>query len=158
MDALRDISGIQGFSLVEVMLVLALLLVAGGWGIHRWGQQLEEREGRRKLVRQLDHWMADARDRAQREGQVLRLRIEADMLRTEVGSEAFSTRWQCLDEKALAESWRLLEGQSSALLLLPHGRPADSVEWVFVQDGEAVSANALRLQVYLSGHIEWELP
>ncbi|MCC5834967.1 MAG: hypothetical protein JJU20_09565 [Opitutales bacterium] len=137
---------------------MSVVSLALGWGLLQWSRHFEQRSQDRQYQQQIEDWVDQGRRTAQSEGKVVRLRIDGDQCLMESGDSPFSTRWRKLDSRPLPPRWSLESG--GTLLLLPHGRPVDSVQWDFVtagsDSGRGEFVSGWRLLFFLSGPVEWE--
>lgn len=145
----------SGFSLIEYLVVLALVVVGLGWGLPQILRSWEQQNCQQALKQQIQSGIDLAVATARREGVVVRVRIDEGSLLAEIGESTFSTRWKVIEANRLPACWHFDSGDN--LLLLPHGRPADSVQWRFSCVGDiAGRRNGVMVLFYLSGHMEWE--
>lgn len=148
----------SGFSLIELLVVLAVLTIGLGWGLRQWTRHAERQALEQQVHRSIERWVEQGAQLARSEGQVVRLRVDGDRMLSEVGESAFSTQWRRVSSVPVPDHFRFESGES--LLLLPHGRPADSVQWRFVhsqaEESGSSDSTVWLLLFFLSGELEWE--
>ena len=142
-----------GFSALELAVALALLVILTGMGFRSWQHYNRSSELKSEIHLTVLRSLQDARQHARTQGNIVGWRFERRALILEINESEFSTRWMTISNMALPDDWQVIDNTHQRLLILPHGRPSDTMEW-HLSHPELKHDYWLRLLI--TGIIEWE--
>lgn len=142
-----------GFSALELTACLALLAILSGLGFRSWQIFHRESELKGEISLSIQRSLQNARQLAQTQGIIVGWRFERNVLILEVNESAFSTRWITVSDIELPDEWQVIAQHHQRLLILPHGRPADTMEWLLSHPD---LKHDYWLRILITGIIEWE--
>lgn len=147
----------HGFSILELLLVMAIAAMAGGLALALWTPREAREQAIHPLVETIDRILDDAREHVLRSGEFARIQTAESVFLIEAPDSGFSTRWTEFRRYPMPGQWKPdpSVNQPDPALILPHGRPADAVEWQF---RKVDSTTTVRITLYISGELRWQSP
>lgn len=144
---------LAGFSAMEITACLALFAILTALGFKSWQHHHRGSELKSEISLIVQRTLQNARQHAQTEGTIVAWRFERETLLLEINESAFSTRWMTIFSVDLPDDWLVIEKTAQRLLILPHGRPSDTLEWRLAHPD---LKHDYWLRILITGIIEWE--
>jgi hypothetical protein len=122
-------------------------------GFRSWQHYNRGSELKSELSLTIQRTLQNAQQQARTHGNIVGWRFERNTLILEINESEFSTRWLTISNIDLPNEWQVIDNTNQRLLILPHGRPSDTMEW-------RLSHPELKydywIRILISGIIEWE--